>query len=297
MAGKVRRVDYAPDEYISGVGGVLRADEQGVYWMLCTLMMSEGDAIERNDRRIASLCLIRPSDAARITDKLITIGKVSVSDGKLSQKRALTEVERSANRIQTASENGAKGGRPSLKDQSNQPPIEAAGSSPAKLSLTINEQLVEEASDEASHSRPKRERRKVAYSPKFEEFWKAYPTDSLMSKKDASAAFEKLDPEDQDDVIASVPAFRAHCSSHVDYRPVHAVRYITQGRYEGFIATSKKINSRIFVVLNSPAWAALLAKRGGQSMAHTEHDGRRGWWFDQAEVASAVAMAEGKVAA
>lgn len=292
MAAKVRRVDYAPDEYISGVGGVLRADEQGVYWLLCSLIMSEGEAIERNDRRIASLCLIRPTDAARITDKLIALGKVTLSDGKLSQKRALSEVERSANRIQTAAENGSKGGRPALKDQSNQQTGKAAGLSPEKLSLTINEQLVEEASNEASDIRPKRQRRKVAYSPKFEDFWKAYPTDSLMSKKDASAAFEKLDPEEQDEVIASVGAFRAHCSSHVDYRPVHAVRYITQGRYEGFIASSKKINSRVFVALGSPAWAAILRKRGVSSLAHSEHDGRRGWWFEQAEVTAATAELE-----
>lgn len=288
MAAKVRRVDYAPDEYISGVGGVLRADEQGVYWMLCSLMMSEGGAIARNDRRVSSLCLIRPADAARITDKLVSMGKIKLSDGKLYQNRALSEVERSANRIQTAAENGAKGGRPAKKDETIQPQPEAAGSEAAKLSLTINEQHVEVASDEATDIRPKRQRRKVAYSPKFEDFWKAYPTDSLMSKKDASAAFERLDPEEQDDVIASIPAFRAHCSSHVDYRPVHAVRYITQGRFEGFIATARKVNSKVFVAVGSPAWNAMLRLRGVPSLAHSEHNGRRGWWFEQDEIRRAT---------
>lgn len=293
MAGKVRRVDYAPDEYISGVGGLLRADEQGVYWMLCSMVMSEGGSIARNDRRISSLCLIRPADAGKITDKLIAIGKIKVGgDGKLYQNRALSEVERSANRIQTASENGAKGGRPSQKDKPNQRETKAAGSSGEKLSLTINEQLVEEASSEASIIRPKPAKRRSSYTTKFEEFWKAYPTDQLMSKKEAASAFEKLDPEQQDEVIASVPAFRAHCSSHVDYRPVHAVRYITQGRFEGFIASSKAIGARAFVALNSPAWNALLQKRGGSSMAHTEHDGKRGWWFDKAEIEAAMAILE-----
>lgn len=128
----------------------------------------------------------------------------------------------------------------------------------------------------------------MAYSPKFEEFWKAYPTDSLMSKKDASAAFERLDEAEQDEVIASLPAFRAHCAAHVDYRPVHAVRYITQGRHEGFLATAQKINSRVFVAVGSPAWEAILRQRGVKSMAHAEHEGRRGWWFPQTEVAAAT---------
>jgi hypothetical protein len=299
MAGKVRRVDYAPDEYISGVGGKLRADEQGIYWMICSLIMSEGEAIERDDRRLAGLCRIRPSDVTRITDKLLALGKLKVTaDGKLYQNRALSEVERSANRIQTAIENGAKGGRPPLKDQSNQAADKAGGYSTEKLSLTINEQQSTEASkDEASDLRPKRQRRKVAYSPKFEEFWKAYPTDALMSKKDASAAFEKLEPEDQDAVISAVPAFRAHCSAHVDYRPVHAVRFITQGRYDGFLATAAAVKSRIFVTVGSPSWAAMLRKRNASSLPNSEHEGKRGWWFDQSEVAAALEAAEHRTAA
>jgi hypothetical protein len=287
LMGKVRRVDFSPDEYISGIGGKLRADEQGIYWMICSLIMSEGEAIDRDDRRLAGLCRIRPADAGKITDKLITIGKIKVgTDGKLYQNRALSEVEKSANRIQTASENGAKGGRPAEKDKPKQAPTKAAGSSGEKLSPTINEQLVDEASDEASDIRPKR--RKVSYSEAFERFWKSYPTDSLMSKKDAFAAFEKLDPEQQDEVITSVAAFRAYCSSHTDYRPVHAVRYITQGRYEGFITSANQIKSKIFVALNSPAWNAVLRLRGVKSMAHTEHDGQRGWWIERAVVERAM---------
>jgi len=287
--GKVRRVDYAPDEYVTGVGGVLRADEQGVYWMLCTLMMSQGGPIERNDRRIASLCLIRPVDVVRITERLIQLGKIKADGTKLYQNRALSEVERSANRIQTASENGAKGGRPRKKDEPDQKKLQADDYSAEKLSLTINDQLSREASDEASPKRPKRKR--IAYSQEFETFWKAYPTDPLMSKQEAFAAFEKLDPEQQAEVTASVPAFRAYCSSHVDYRPVHASRYITQGRYEGFIASAAKANAKIFVALGSPAWNAVMKLRGVQSMAHSEHQGKQGWWIDRAEVDRAMVPA------
>jgi hypothetical protein len=140
MAGKARRVDYYPDEYIAGVGGILRADEQGVYWMICTLIMSEGHAIEENDRRLSALCGIRPSDARRIIEKLVANGKIGrQSDGKLFQNRAQSEVERSLKRIQTASENGSNGGRPSEKDKGKQPDKKAGGLSDEKL--TTNHQL------------------------------------------------------------------------------------------------------------------------------------------------------------
>jgi len=143
---KVRRVDYMPDEYISGVGNVLNATEQGVYWMVCSLIMSEGGAIVENHQRIAGLCLIRPSQAKKIIDRLVEVhGKLHRTDGKLSQKRAETEVKRAANRIQTAQKNGAKGGRPPQKSQQNQRGEKAGGSNVEKLTTnyqppTTNEQ-------------------------------------------------------------------------------------------------------------------------------------------------------------
>lgn len=37
-SGKIRRIDFYPDEYVSGVGARLTAVEQGVYWMVCSLV-------------------------------------------------------------------------------------------------------------------------------------------------------------------------------------------------------------------------------------------------------------------
>src|SRR6185437_14348673 len=121
MADKVRRVDYSPDEYISGVGGVLSAAEQGVYWMVCSLIMSEGHPIENDERRVAGLCRMRPAEARRTIDRLIERGKIDLTEaGELAQKRAQSEVEKSAKRIQIAIENGSKGGRPKPKDKEKQ---------------------------------------------------------------------------------------------------------------------------------------------------------------------------------
>jgi uncharacterized protein YdaU (DUF1376 family) len=134
MDSKIRRLDFSPDEYMSGVAGLLRADEQGVYWMMCSIMMSEGGAIENNPRRLAGLCLIRPKRAAEIVDKLIKMGKIErENDGKLYQKRVRKEIEKSFKRIQSAHENGSKGGRPSEKDKENQQEDEAGGLNPENL--------------------------------------------------------------------------------------------------------------------------------------------------------------------
>jgi uncharacterized protein YdaU (DUF1376 family) len=287
MSNKVRRVDYAPDDYIAGVGGVLNAAEQGVYWMVCSLVMSQGGAIPNDDRRIAGLTRIRPAEARRIVEALLEKGKLELTDdGRLSQKRARTEVERSANRIQIAAENGAKGGRPSKKDEQNQPEPKADGSTAEKL--TTNHQPPEPSS-EGSIERPKPARRRSSYSAAFEDFWKAFPTDPNMSKVEAGKAFAALSDEDQQAAIASVPSFRSYCTNHPDYRPVHAVRYLNQRRFEGFNQAAVEVDSRTFVEQGSADWQALCRLRGVASIPSNEHNGKRGWWFKRDEVTAARA--------
>lgn len=165
---KARRVDYYPDEYVAGVAGVLTAAQQGVYWMVCTLVMSEGGSINQDDRRLGGLLRMRPADVRNTIDQLVEAGKLQrQSDGKLSQKRAQSEVEKSLNRIQIASENGANGGRPAKKDQSNQGRVKANGFGDEKTNHqppTTNHQPKEKKEDDKSSS-----------EDGFEEFYRAYP--------------------------------------------------------------------------------------------------------------------------
>ncbi len=75
---------------------------------------------------------------------------------------------------------------------------------------------------------------RAAYPESFEQFWKAYPTDRLMSKSKAAAIWAKLDAEDRERAQASVPEFRAFCAKDKTYRVIHAVRYLSERRFDGF---------------------------------------------------------------
>ena len=70
----------------------------------------------------------------------------------------------------------------------------------------------------------------------FESFWKAYPTDPLMSKKKAREQWGRLSPDDRASAIRTVPAFRDLCAARVNYRPVHAWRFLAERRFDGFAA-------------------------------------------------------------
>lgn len=103
------------------------------------------------------------------------------------------------------------------------------------------ETVMSETKSEPESPKPGKGRK--AYPEQFEQFWKAFPTDALMSKQDAGKAWAKLDDNDRLKVLASVPAFLAYCRKNPEYRPVHAVRYLTQRRFDGFAAAPTPTSS------------------------------------------------------
>ena len=99
----------------------------------------------------------------------------------------------------------------------------------ASCGVYIKEPPVLEPSDNS----PKPEKGN-SYTPDFIEFWKGYPTDPNMSKKTAFARWKKLSSEKRQQAILSLPSFQAHCKANEWYRPVHACKYLSDERFEGF---------------------------------------------------------------
>jgi len=119
----------------------------------------------------------------------------------------------------------------------------------------------------SNQSRSKRK----PYPVDFEEFWTAYPTDSNMSKQEAFKAWERVDNAERPVATKSLTAFRAYCSSHPDYRPVHANRYLTQRRFEGHAKTAERssVVAVVAVKQESPggrAWESFYRKTKGKGV-------------------------------
>lgn len=190
---KARRVDFFPDEYIAGVGGVLRADEQGIYWMICTLIMSEGGAIEQNDRRLAALCQIRPTYVRKLVNGLVQKGKIArQSDGKLSQKRAQNEVEKSLNRIQTASENGANGGRLRRKTEQKQQSDKAGGSFSQKLTTNHQPPTTNQIEKEEPSGSSKKRGARLPEDWALPDDWRTYAVGKGLQDRQIALEAEKF---------------------------------------------------------------------------------------------------------
>ncbi|WP_421696903.1 hypothetical protein [Ancylobacter sp.] len=137
---------------------------------------------------------------------------------------------------------------------------------------------------DANASCPKPAKSRTSYPQDFEEFWKGYPTDSLMSKKGAAAQFARLSREDRAAAMESLPAFRRYCEQNTDYRPVHAERYLSQRRFDGFVQAARKMNAfeqKVVVKFDTPQWNAwdkYLRMTTGKGPQRSERLG--GYYFD-----------------
>jgi hypothetical protein len=80
------------------------------------------------------------------------------------------------------------------------------------------------------------EEKRNSYPEEFQNFWTSYPTDPLMSKKKAFEIWRRMPAADQAAAQMAIPAFREFVKRQVNYRIVHAQRYLSERRYEGFAA-------------------------------------------------------------
>jgi hypothetical protein len=128
---------------------------------------------------------------------------------------------------------------------------------------------------------PKRNAR-YAYPPKLEVFWKGYPTDKNMSKAECLPIWNRMSEEDQQMAIDSLASFRAYCSKHPDYRPIHAHGYLKKRRFDGHAPDPDKPaytnGTLIRVEYGTPqgdAWAAHFKQLGKVP----PRDKNNGWHF------------------
>ena len=124
------------------------------------------------------------------------------------------------------------------------------------------------------------------YSAEFEEkFWKPYPRTPNMSKLEAWKAWQKSAADDRPAIMAAVPRYAAWLRSKPDHPAVHACRFITQRRFDGFgepeqpaDMTGTHMGGKVFVAAGSDeasAWQAHALAAGDGLPA-----GRKGWWLD-----------------
>lgn len=125
-------------------------------------------------------------------------------------------------------------------------------------------------------------RKRNSYAADFEEFWSVFPTDPGMSKAIAAQAWAKLTAEEREAATTCVPAFKAWAAEQGEnYRMLHACRYLSQRRFEGFKEKAERMKVRaangFYVQPDTDemyAWDAHLKKKTGRA---SPRDSKGGW--------------------
>lgn len=129
-------------------------------------------------------------------------------------------------------------------------------------------------------------RKRNSYAEDFERFWSAFPTDAGMSKLEASKVWDKLPADDRLAAFNCIPAFKAWIAKQGQtYRTVHACRYLSQRRFEGFKEQEIRIrevvkSTRVYVQSGTDAmdaWDAFFKRTKGKM---APRDQRGGWYFE-----------------
>lgn len=220
MSSKIRKIDFYPDEFVAGVAAKLDPVEAGVYWMVCSLIYSHGGPIDDDPKWLAGLFRqTNPRTVRAALERLIAAGKIQRIGAELMVNRCRIELERTSKRIRTASENGAKGGRPTKRFEENQGVAKPNPFSDKKLTKQlptsnhqpeyingasdgdsddelgfdvpggVNSADAEETPPAGTHTRT-READGPAYPSDFERAWEAYPKrDGSNPKSEALKAW------------------------------------------------------------------------------------------------------------
>ena len=194
----------------------LSLEEEAAYLRIVNAIHKHRGPVPDNDRVLAGLFRTSTRKARALVQRLCEAGKVSISDGFISNERAISDLVHRGFVSISRAEMGAKGGRTRAEN--------------AAKALESNEPAQAIAS---SREEKRREEKNPPNPPRglFADFWQVWP--SKEGKAAAEKAWKKLSPEDRATALARVgPWFAAWRAKHPDASPIHASTFLNQRRWE-----------------------------------------------------------------
>jgi uncharacterized protein YdaU (DUF1376 family) len=296
--GRLKWYKRDPNKALVGMRR-LTLEECGAYNLILDLIYAHDGQLADDDQFLTGWIGGDIRIWRRMKARLVELHKIEVKDGFITNPRATEEVAEGLARVDKASRAGAASAkirRTSGVSSADVALHSNASYSPKSQSFinknntlipTQNELALQLSTTTTTKDSCRKPASRFAYPDDFEGFWKGYPTDSNMSKAEAFKAWQKLDESEKATCVATLSDYRLYCRSKPDYRVLHAVRYITQKRFDGFKEQSdrnaKVLAERgptIFVRHESPQWDAwnrYLKATSGRGAVYSSRT--NGWEF------------------
>ena len=264
--------------------GHLSAAEHGAYLLLIMHYWATG-RLPDNDRQLSRIACMSPAEWKRARPIVEPFFEDGWKHGRIDE-----ELAKAADISNKRSE--------ARKQRGNKKPT----NEPTNVELLSTQSqsqspIPSEAKKASSGSRPKKVR--ATYPDDFEKFWKNYPKTPVMSKSEALKEWNKLSDDEKQAAIAAVPKFSAWLKSQKDHPAVHACRFLSQRRFEGFDepeggATVHPIG--FYAAMDSPELAVWDAHNRATKGVNASRDRNGGWRFPTQwppEIASRETVADG----
>lgn len=107
-----------PADFIAGTLA-LTLEEKGAYSIVLDLIYDRGEPIDDDPQWIARVCGCSTRKWKSIRLRLIEFGKITIENGRITNKRAEKEAENNANEARKLSESGSKGAEKTNEKKSN----------------------------------------------------------------------------------------------------------------------------------------------------------------------------------
>lgn len=224
---------FYTSDFLAGTSG-MTASAKGVYITLLCLMYESEAPLAQSWDTLARRCGCTFPAFKKAIDSLKDDGKIVLLDGGIWSSKCEKHITQRRERQKSAKAAAKKRWE---KDEQKQCELDATASFGQCKPEPEPEYILEPKGSlslpvEATPPKPKGKRK--AYPEDFDAFWKAYPTDPNMAKAEAFKAWQKLDANDREKALAAVQPFKAWIAKQRDYRTLHAVRFLSQRRFEGF---------------------------------------------------------------
>lgn len=234
---------------------------------------------------MARECACPPQTFRKSFNELLACGKLIETNGQVFNEKVAINLEvslkKSSISSNAANTRWAKFNQQKQRiDDAYALPTHDFGICQTDATTTTTTEVRKEDMSVSNETRPKP---KKVYDEGFETFWTAYPKDAGMAKAEAGKVWMKLDALDRQKAIDAIPAFKVWVSKQgKDYRTVHACRYLSQRRFDGFEAVSQTAQvNQVFVIEGSEAFTAWekFNKKKSPAMELRGHGTKRGWLF------------------
>lgn len=129
-----------PSDALSGYM-CLNLEERGAYTTLLDLMYDRGESLHDNERLLAGHLGVTTRKWRSVKHALIEKGKITITDGKISNPRFEKEREKDLERARKRAENGSKGGRARAENEKKTNDNNAPDQAGLKQDSSISQKL------------------------------------------------------------------------------------------------------------------------------------------------------------